>query len=110
FAALAAVGAPLFEELIFRGFLFNACRTSFQKGRLGKIFRSERSAAYAAMVVSAAAFAGAHMTLSGFPALFLMGIVLAALYRRSGTLICPMLLHGLNNLTAVILIYLSQAS
>jgi len=110
FAALAAVGAPLFEELIFRGFLFNACRTSFQKGWLGKLFRSERSAAYAAMVVSAAAFAGAHMTLTGFPGLFIMGIVLAALYRRSGTLICPMLLHGLNNLTAVILIYLSQAS
>ena len=62
------------------------------------------------MAVSAAAFAGVHMTLTGFPGLFIMGVVLAALYRRSGTLICPMLLHGLNNLTAVIMIFLSQGT
>lgn len=105
FAALAVIGAPLFEEFVYRGFLFNVCRTSFRKGRLGKLFRTERAADYTAMAVSAAFFAAGHLTLTGFPALFIMGMLLAALYRRSGTLICPMLLHALNNLFAVILIY-----
>jgi hypothetical protein len=105
FAALAVIGAPLFEEFVYRGFLFNVCRTTFRKGRLGKLFRTERIADYAAMAVSAAFFAAGHLTLTGFPALFIMGMLLAALYRRSGTLICPMLLHALNNLFAVILIY-----
>jgi membrane protease YdiL (CAAX protease family) len=105
FGLLAVVAAPLFEELVFRGFLFNVCRTSFRQGWFAKVMRTERLADYAAMAVSAAVFAGAHMTLTGFPALFLMGVVLAALYRRSGSLICPMMLHALNNLLGFVLLW-----
>jgi membrane protease YdiL (CAAX protease family) len=108
FAVLAGVCAPFFEELVFRGFLFNVCRTSFRQGRLGKFFRNERFADYGAMLVSGVAFAAAHMSPTGFPALLVMGVVLAALYRRSGSLVCPILLHALNNITAVVLMYLSM--
>ncbi len=110
FALLASLAAPFFEELVFRGFLFNVCRASFRKGPVFKLLRTEQMADYAAITVSAAAFAGAHMTLSGFPALFIMGVVLAALYRRSGSLICPMLLHALNNSVCIALLVLNVVS
>ncbi len=104
FSVLAVFAAPLFEELIFRGFVFNVLRTSLRAERLRKILRSDNAADWAATFISAALFAAAHLSLAAIPALFITGVVLAELYRRSGTLIAPMLLHGVNNLVAVLLL------
>lgn len=105
FAVLAAVLAPILEEVIFRGFVFNAFRNVFSEGRIFQLIGgSKRIADYAAIGLSSLLFAAAHMDASAFLHLFAIGVILAELYRRSGTLFCPMMLHAMNNLLATILI------
>lgn len=105
FMILASILAPFFEEVIFRGFVFNAFRNMFSEGRVFKLIgENKRIADYAAITISALLFAAAHMDASAFLHLFVIGCVLAEVYRRSGTLVCPMMLHAMNNLVATILI------
>ncbi len=106
---LAAVAAPVLEEVVFRGFLFSMLRAQFTRGRLGSFLGSQNAADWTASVVSGAIFAVAHMEPSAMPALFIFGVLMAELYRRSGSLVCPMLAHGINNGMGVLLIVLSQA-
>lgn len=105
FLILAIVAAPFFEEIMFRGYLFNALRSVFRKGTwFNLMHRSESFADYSSVCLSAVFFAAAHMDPAAFLHLFLLGVILAELYRRSGTLICPMLLHAFNNLLATALL------
>lgn len=64
---LAAVAAPLFEEVVFRGFLFNMLRTQFGRGRVGQWLKGQNGADWAASAVSAAIFAAAHLEPSAMP-------------------------------------------
>jgi membrane protease YdiL (CAAX protease family) len=110
FIVLAAILAPFFEEVIFRGFVFNAFRNILSEGRIFKFLgNSKRLADYGAIGISSLLFAAAHMDASAFLHLFAIGVVLAELYRRSGTLWCPMLLHAMNNLIATMLIISGKA-
>lgn len=82
---LVCVVAPLTEELFFRGFLFGGLR--------------RRGLAVAA-IVSGLAFGLAHV--GGSPIGFIvplaaLGIILALLYERTGSLYPPIALHALNN-------------
>lgn len=105
FVVLAAIAAPIFEEIIFRGFIFNAFRNIFREGRIfSMVGKNSRFADYSAVILSAAIFAGAHMDMSAFLHLFILGVIMAELYRRSGTLVCPMLLHAFNNILATFLL------
>lgn len=108
FICLAGVVAPVFEELIFRGFLFNALRAACHNGRVMQTLFSGNSkfADWMAICGSSVVFAGAHLEPTAFIHLFVLGVILAELYRRSGSLICPMLLHSLNNLFAVAVLLL----
>lgn len=108
-ALLAAVAAPVLEEIVFRGFLFNMLRTQFTRGRLGNLLGSQNAADWTASIVSGAIFAAAHMEVSALPGLFVFGVLMAELYRRSGSLVCPILAHAINNGLGVALIVLSQA-
>ncbi|HLT58566.1 MAG TPA: CPBP family intramembrane glutamic endopeptidase [Limnochordales bacterium] len=83
----SVVMAPVSEEIFFRGYVHGVLRA-----RLGA------GAAY----VSAAAFAAAHMYLVHFLPLFLMGILLARLYERGGTLVAPVLAHAVVNLVVAL--------
>lgn len=105
FFVLSVIIAPYCEEIVYRGFLFNAGRSAFRQGWLATIFRSEQSATIAAMVVSSAVFAAVHFTPSAFPELFAGGMVLAWIYRRSGTVITPIICHALNNLIVTAMLY-----
>lgn len=108
FMVLASILAPFFEEVIFRGFVFNAFRNMFSEGRIFQLIgQHKRVADYAAITVSALLFAAAHMDASAFLHLFVIGCVLAEVYRRSGTLVAPMMLHAMNNMVATILIMMS---
>jgi membrane protease YdiL (CAAX protease family) len=82
-AFVAVVAAPIGEEVFFRGFLFGSLR-----GRFGFI----RSAA-----ISAVAFAILH----GDPVLILVmvfvGIALAWIYERRGSLLAPIGAHAMFN-------------
>jgi membrane protease YdiL (CAAX protease family) len=77
------VAAPVAEELFFRGYVFNAYLA--EKGTL------------TAYVASALIFGLVHGHVALLLAIFPMGLVLAYLYRRSGTILAPMLAHVLNN-------------
>ncbi|MFL5845636.1 MAG: CPBP family intramembrane glutamic endopeptidase [Solirubrobacteraceae bacterium] len=84
-AFLVCVVAPLCEELFFRGFLFGALR--------------KRSLTLA-LVVSGGAFGLAHVASSpiGFIVpLATLGVILALLYERTGSLYPSISLHALNN-------------
>ena len=50
-------------------------------------------------------FAAAHLNLQVFPALFLLGIWLSMLYRRTGSLLAPMIAHAMFNGMSVLLIW-----
>jgi membrane protease YdiL (CAAX protease family) len=82
---LVCVVAPVCEELFFRGFLFGALR---------------RHGLVVAALVSGVGFGLAHVASSpiGFIVpLATLGIILALLYERTGSLYPPMALHALNN-------------
>jgi membrane protease YdiL (CAAX protease family) len=83
FAVTAIVLAPLFEETLFRGVLLPA---------LGR-----RLGAGAAVVLSAALFAAAHLSLTELVPLFLLGCGLGLLRLRSGRLAASVLMHALWN-------------
>ena len=87
FAFLACAAAPFFEELVFRGFVFNALLRYL--------------APWGAVVVSALGFGLFHLLEPGnagavFP-LAAGGVVLALVYYRSGSLVASMLTHALFN-------------
>ena len=86
----SALLAPVLEELFFRGYLLHAM----------KRFGEPRAAA-----VSALCFALVH--LGGTPCAWVMyaamGLLLAALTMRTGSLLAPMLVHAVYNLTLVLL-------
>ena len=79
----AVVFAPLCEEVLFRGLLFPAFKKRIGTGL--------------AMVVTAFLFALVHWHLPTFPALFVLGLALAYVYERTGTLAAPITFHAIFN-------------
>ena len=93
FVFLACIAAPFFEELIFRGFVFNALLRYLP--------------AWAAIALSAAVFGLAHWLPGNAGAIAPLaagGIVLAAVYYRTGSLIASMITHALFNTITVVLV------
>ncbi len=83
--------APLGEELLFRGFVYPGLR-----GRFGVI---------GAMLLTSVFFALFHVHPLLYAPMFIIGMVLVILYEYRGTLVPSILLHGLNNLLALMAIY-----
>lgn len=114
FVFLGVIVAPLVEEIVFRGFLYNALRTSFRSDKAMKFFGNKELGDLAAALSSALVFGLFHMNFMQFPALnwaalpiyTVTGMVLAESYRRSGSLYVPILVHAFNNLTVMALTYL----
>ncbi len=92
---VAAVLAPIVEELIFRGLIFGWLRS--------------RLPLWLAVIVSAAVFAAAHVIPILFPALFVMGVILALAYQRTNSLVVNILLHAAQNTFAVTAIFIELA-
>ena len=88
----AVIGAPLFEELCFRGLAFAAIAKWAAHNRL--------PAVPWATVLSAALFAGVHLEPVRFPLLFAIGLVLSWLRARTGRVGASVVAHALNNLLA----------
>ncbi|MFA4964280.1 MAG: CPBP family intramembrane glutamic endopeptidase, partial [Thermoleophilia bacterium] len=88
FVLVAVVMAPLFEEVFFRGFLFRGLANSW-------------GWAWGA-VLSAAVFGLAHPQVDVFVPLFALGLVLAWVYKRTGSLWTSITLHALFNAISVL--------
>ena len=84
-----AVGAPIVEEILFRGLLWNAVA---KRGL----------SPWIATVTSALAFSLFHFELVRFPLLLATGLVLGYLRQRTGSITTPIVAHMVNNLIGVI--------
>lgn len=87
---------PIGEEAFFRGVVANA------------LFN--RIPAWIAVIASAAIFAVAHGINVVLPVAFVVGILTAVLFRRSGSIWPGVVLHGVNNATATIILPLIIAA
>lgn len=93
-AIVAVIGAPLSEELLFRGFL----QSALAKSRLG--FAN-------AAVITTVAWTALHAgySLAGLGEVFLVGLVLSWLLWQTGSLWVPIICHAVYN--GVIVSYLA---
>ncbi|MBE9051090.1 CPBP family intramembrane metalloprotease [Nostocales cyanobacterium LEGE 11386] len=88
----AAIAAPIFEELLFRGFLLPSL--------------TRYVPVWGAIILSSLLFAIAHLSLSEILPLTALGIVLGIVYTRSRNLLAPMLLHSLWNSGTLLSLFL----
>ena len=79
--------APIAEELFFRGIVFNAW-----------LREAGRTWAY---IGSSALFAAIHLSLASLLPIFLLGLGLAWVYQRTGTLLAPIVMHATVNAISV---------
>ena len=86
--AAVITGAPLAEELFFRGLLLRSL--------------TRHMTDVAAIGVSAVLFAATHLQLLPFPGLFASGVVFAVLVRRTGRLGPAIFAHAAFNATTVV--------
>ncbi|WP_346290502.1 type II CAAX endopeptidase family protein [Sphaerothrix gracilis] len=97
FFLTAAVAAPLFEEVLFRGFLLPSL--------------TRYMPVWGAIALSSFIFAAAHLSLSEVIPLMTLGAILGFVYTRSRSLLAPMLLHSLwNGATMIGLLLLGSAT
>jgi membrane protease YdiL (CAAX protease family) len=85
---LAIVAAPLFEEFLFRGLIFQGLRRT--------------TGPALAILASAALFALVHPPISVIP-VFGLGIAAAISFRKSGFLLAPVLTHAVYNAIVIFL-------
>jgi hypothetical protein len=88
FFLTAAVAAPLFEEVLFRGFLLPSL--------------TKYLPVWGAIVLSSFVFAAAHLSLSEVLPLTVLGMILGLVYTRSRNLLSPMVLHSAWNSVTMI--------
>jgi uncharacterized protein len=103
---------PAVEELVFRGGVFNGLyRLGLlaSSGTPSKRFKSavEKASFVVAALASSLVFALLHLEPVLFPAFVVLGFVLCALFKRSGSLIPPVAAHATFNSFATLLIILS---
>jgi uncharacterized protein len=80
---LGAIAAPFIEEIIFRGLLFSAWK--------------ERWGWFGSMLLTSAVFAFYHQILASA---FIGSMIYVCLFRRTGTLLAPILVHAAFNASA----------
>lgn len=94
FLVIVGIGAPIAEEIFFRGLLLRAMEKTF--------------GTTVAVIGSSALFAATHFQFIQFPALFMAGLVFALLVVRTGRLGAAIIGHmAFNLVTAVSLLWLA---
>jgi membrane protease YdiL (CAAX protease family) len=87
---MAVIVAPMAEETIFRGYIYGVL-----KRYVGAV---------AAALISAGLFAAMHLNLSSLPALFVLALCLTLAYEATGSLLVNIFMHGLFNLSMLLVI------
>lgn len=85
---VAVIGAPLIEEIVFRGIVFRSLRRV--------------SPPWVAILASSVLFGLYHMNTVQIVYATLMGLVAGIIYEKSNNLLFPILIHVANNLVAAI--------
>lgn len=92
FAGIVGVGAPVVEELFYRGLFLRSLRKA-------------GASTWLAVLVSSVVFAAIHFQALQFPGLLLFGLIAAALTVRTGRLGPAIWAHVGFNLTTVVVLY-----
>lgn len=79
---------PISEEVFFRGYVFR--------------FLTQKSGPILGFLFSSLTFAAVHFNLSGLPVYFAIGMVLAFVYFRTGSLLAPIAGHVVHNTIVLI--------
>lgn len=87
----AVIVAPTCEEFLFRGFFYGVWKRYI--GPLG------------AGLIACLLFAALHTSISAFAGLFLLAACLNIAYERTGSLLVPICMHALFNLTSLLVLY-----
>ena len=87
---LAVIGAPIVEEIVFRGMIYR-----FLKSRMRK---------HLAILLNALCFAAFHPELVSFLPLFVLGVALCLSYEVYGDIRVPIFFHAVFNLNSIILL------
>jgi hypothetical protein len=90
----AAVFGPVAEEIFFRGFMYPAVK--------------KKAGVFTGIVVTAGIFAFLHAHLVGFAPIFALGILLAYLFEKTGSLVSSITVHIAHNLAMVILVFMMR--
>ena len=88
----ASVFGPFIEELFFRAFMYNAIK--------------KKTGVFWAIIITSSVFAALHSNVVGFLPIMILGIVLAYLYEKTGTIISSITVHIIHNLSMVYLVFL----
>ena len=94
FIAVAII-APFAEELVFRGFIYGGLRSRF-----GVVVATMSSTLF---------FTALHFSIAQFIPLFVLGLFLAWLYEKTGSLYPGIILHATNNAISLLLLVLLRA-
>ena len=89
-----SVLGPIAEEIFFRGFMYRALKKS-----MGFVW---------ALVLSSALFALLHAHLVGFFPILVLGILLAYLYEKTGSLISSVTVHIMHNSAMIAFVFLMK--
>jgi membrane protease YdiL (CAAX protease family) len=87
--AVVAIGAPIVEELVYRGAIQQSLEGRLNDG--------------VALVASAAFFALIHLQPVELPGLFVAGLAFGLCWQRSGRIACPILAHMAFNAAGLVL-------
>lgn len=93
-AVLASVLGPVAEELFFRAFMYRAVKSRFG-------FK-------AALFSTSALFAALHTTLVGFMPIFILGMLLAYLFEKTGTIVASCVVHIMHNTAMVAAVFIMK--
>ncbi len=95
--ALVVVGAPFFEEVIYRGFIQTSVRIAGGTGQRSRWW---------AIILSSILFASIHIGAVewyALPTLITLAIILGVAYERSGRLAVPIVIHSLFNAVQLVM-------
>ena len=104
--ALVLLGAPIYEEIIFRMGLFNFlcwARKKYDACRRHGEAVTRKGFPFAAAILSGVVFAAVHKHVATFVPLLFLGVAFAWLYWKSSTIRSSILCHFVFNLINIVL-------
>ncbi|MBD3296945.1 MAG: CPBP family intramembrane metalloprotease [Candidatus Omnitrophica bacterium] len=90
----AAVFGPVAEEIFFRGFMYPAVK--------------KKAGALVGILLTAGIFAFLHAHIVGFAPILALGVLLAYLYEKTGSLVPSITVHIAHNLAMVVLVFMMR--
>lgn len=90
----ASIAGPVMEEIFFRGFMYNALK--------------KKTGVLAGIMITSLIFSLLHGHLAGFVPIMALGILLAYLYEKTGTLTAPITVHIVHNMASLFLVFIAK--